>query len=375
MLRINMKKAAAAALVNMMVLTSVLPVYGADTETRTGDPDLYFEALQNEISEDIQLVTVRKGDYIVNSSCRARIEYDSITYVFNNNSTGNAVVDDILVSTGSEVKRGDPIATVNVSIDEKSVEELETEIESYEEMIENYSHTNNELLKRYQDLALNSATATDRKVAQLLYDRLSVSFQKELSSREDRLEAMKSELSSYHNIIAAQTIKSPATGRVGNIVRRSWGDSIGYYGYICSVYDTEHIRLRVTSGGTDLTFNQKVSIVQGNNSGKTVPGRVTTCLSSALSSNLVGSVNYIEVLGDTSGFGLDEEVTVRYEVQHVKNALLVSRDAVKSDDGGYYVFAYKDGRKYKQYVVSGGFNSSDHWIVKGVEEGDQIVLR
>ena len=374
MLRIDIRKALAISVASFTLLSSVCPVYGADGGTRYGDPDLYFEALENEVRENITLETVRKGDFVVNSSCRARVEYDNITYAFNTVSTGNAVVDEILVSTGQDVQRGDPIATVSVSIDSKTVEELEVSIKSYEEMIENYTYTNGALLKRYQELAENSASPTDRRVAQLLYDRLSVSYKDELSSREDRLESMKSELSNYNNIIETQYIKAPASGRVGNIVRRSWGDSIGYYGYICSIYDVQNVRLRVTSGGSDLSFNQRVSIVLNGNNSKTIPGRVTTCLSSALSSNLVGNVNYIEVLGDPSSIGLDDEMTVRYEAQRVKDALLVSRNAIRSDDGGYYVFVYRDGRQYKQYVVSGGFNSSDHWIVSGVEEGDQIVV-
>ena len=373
MLRINLKKAAAIAMVNIMVFASICPVHGAD-EIPTGDPDLYFEALQNEITETISFETVRRGDFIVNSSCRAAIEYDNVTYVFNTISTGNAVVDQILAASESDVKRGDPIATVRVSIDEKKVEELERSIRDYEEMTENYIYTNSELLKKYQSLAENSVSATDRRFAKLLYDRLSVNYQEELSSREDRLEAMKAELSSYTNIIEDQVIKAPASGRVGNIYRRGWGDTIGYYGYICTIYDVQHVRFRVTSGGSDLAFNQSVKLIPGSDNSKPVPGRVTTCLSSTLSSSLVGDANYIEVLGDPSIFRTEEEVTVRYETQHVNNVLLVSGKAVRSDSGGLFVFVLKNGNKLKQYLVTGGYNSIDYWVISGVEEGDQVVV-
>ncbi len=353
-------------------------VFAGDEEMASAydNEDLYFGALDEELVENVSTAQVRRGTFIVNSSCKATIDYENIDYCFNTINTGTVEFVKFLVSNGSDVTRGDPIAQVKVYAETEDIEELESQITTEEEMLESFIDTNNELLQRYAQLAADSASAADRRVAKLLYDRLNVSFNDELNRRNDRIEAQKAKLSTYMQLNEEQYITAPATGRVAGMNRYRNGDRLDYYSYMCAVYDTEHIRLRIYSGGEDLAFNQKVyAAINKAGANKNVEGRVTSLNSPMLSSGLIGTVNYVELTGDVSGFQVDEDVIVRYEAQHVDDAVLVPKTAVFTDSRGLYVFVYENGMQNKRYIVSGGNNADDYWAVSGVEEGETVITK
>ncbi|MCR5685350.1 MAG: efflux RND transporter periplasmic adaptor subunit [Lachnospiraceae bacterium] len=347
-----------------------------EADSRFDNEDLYFGALGEELVENVSTAVVRKGTFIVNSSCKATIDYENIDYVLNTIDTGTVEFVKFLVSNGSDVQRGDPIAQVKVYAQTENIEQLESQIASDEEMLESYIETNNELLLRYDNLSKTSAYEADRRVAKLLHDRLEVSFNEELNRRNDKIEANKAKLSTYKQLNEEQYITAPATGRVAGMNRYRAGDTLGRWAYMCAVYDTEHIHLRIYSGGEDLAFNQKVyAAINKAGDSRNVEGRVTSLISPSLSSNLIGTVNYVELTGDVSGFKVDEDVIVRYESQHVDGALLVPKSAVFTDSRGLYVFVYENGMQNKRYIVSGGNNAEDYWAVSGVEEGETVITK
>ena len=372
MLRIDIKKPVAVFLTLITVMLSTVPATGAD---RDNNNELYFGALENEVVENVQTGKVTKGDFIVNAACKASIQYENISYVFNDIEYGTVQYVDMLASVGSTVERGQPLVEVNVSIDSEAISQLESKIEVLEDSLDSYISTNTQLLKRYEELAANSASAADRRVAQLLYDRLSVNYNDELQRREDEIEAQKATLTSYRSVQETQYIMAPATGQISNISRLWRGQTLDRYAFICSIYDTEHVLLTVTNGGDDLSYNQIVYAVNPKTGGnELIPGRVTSCVSPVLSSNLVGKTKYIELLEDPSGLKINEDVSIRYESQHTKNALLVPKKAVESDLGGDFVYLYVDGHQFKKYFISGGSNAEYYWAVIGLEEGDTVVL-
>ncbi|MBO4416235.1 MAG: efflux RND transporter periplasmic adaptor subunit [Lachnospiraceae bacterium] len=372
MSRIDLKKPIALFLAAAMTMAQTIPAGGQSNYPE--NDELYFAALENEIVENVQTAQVRKGDFIVNASCKASIEYETISYVFNDISIGSVQFVEMLVSSGDTVNAGDPVAQVNVSVNSETVEQLEADIESLEEALDSYINTNAQLLARYENLAKNSGSEADRKVAQLLHDRLSVNYNDELQRREDDIEAKKATLSTYRNLQETQYIKASTSGKISNVQRLWRGQNLDYYGFICAIYDTKHVMLRVTNGGDDLSFDQRVYAVNPQEGNALIPGRVVSCISPVLSSNLVGNAKYIELLGDPSTLKINEEVGVRYESQHTKNALLVPKKAVESDRGGEFVYLYQDGHQFKKYFISGGSNAEYYWAVIGLNEGDTVVL-
>ena len=373
MLKIDLKKPVAVFLTLMTVMMQTVPVIGSDRYEDNNE--LYFQAFENEVVENVQTGRVTSGDFIVNAACKASIIYENVSYVFNDIDTGSVQYVNMLVSVGDTVERGQPLVELSVSVDNEAVSQLESQIEVLEESLDSYISTNAQLLKRYSDLAQYSASAADRRVASLLYDRLSVSYNEELQRREDDIEAKKATLTTYRSLQETQYIKAPASGKISNIARLWRGQNLDRYAYICSIYDTEHVILSVNNGGDDLSYNQTVYAVNPRTGGnQLIPGRVTSCISPVLSSNLVGKTKYIELLEDPSELKIEEDVSIRYESKHTKNALLVPKKAVESDLGGNFVYLYSDGHQFKKYFISGGSNAEYYWAVIGLNEGDTVVL-
>lgn len=373
MSRINLKKPLAVFLSLTLILSQIVPVHGADNPKNSDE--LYFAAYDNEVVENVQTGVVTKGEFIVKDVCRASIVYENVSYVFNEINSGNVIFQGMLVSDGDLVNTGDPIAEVSLSVNVETVDELEAYIGALEESLESYITTNSQLLNRYKTLAESSPSAADRRVAQLLYDRLYVNYNDELQEREDFIEAQKATLSTYKSLRETQYITAPMSGKVSNISRIWRGQTLDNWAYICSIYDTENVRLEVISGGENLSYNQAVQVVSVQKSQNVlIDGRVTSCSSPTLSSNLVGKTKYITFIGDPSNMKIGEDVSVRYESIHTQNAILVPKKAVETDNGGTYVNLYKDGHQFKQYFISGGVNADNYWAVMGLNEGDVVVL-
>jgi len=104
-------------------------------------------------------------------------------------------------------------------------------------------------------------------------------------------------------------------------------------------------------------------------------GRVTTCKSSVLSPNLIGSTDYIEILGDMSLFDYGSDVTVSFRSIDMKNVPIADKSAVYHDNKGDYVYVYSNGNSLKRYVKTGGNNATVVWIVSGLEAGDTLVIK
>jgi HlyD family secretion protein len=67
-------------------------------------------------------------------------------------------------------------------------------------------------------------------------------------------------------------------------------------------------------------------------------------------------------------------VDVRIRLQARPRALLVPRQAVRSDQGGRYVFVVKDRTAARRPIVVDGASATNYAVARGLEEGDLVVL-
>jgi HlyD family secretion protein len=67
-------------------------------------------------------------------------------------------------------------------------------------------------------------------------------------------------------------------------------------------------------------------------------------------------------------------VDVRIRLQARPRALLVPRQAVRSDQGGRYVFVMKDRTAARRPIVVDGASATSYAVARGLEEGDLVVL-
>lgn len=368
MLRIKHLRVPALALA-MILLVAATP------STAAQDDVLYLDAVNHIVQRNVTTAQVTLGTFVVNESCKAQITCTNVSYVSNNIGSGNVTFGTFYVKNGSRVERGDVIAEVNVTVEEVELDKLALQLEAEEANLEQYIDVNNGLLRDYERRIENAATAAERKTAQLLYDRLSVSFEEEKERRTSAIEALRTNYNNYSENTGKGYITAPMAGVVNGLNRFRSGDKLSNYTYMCTIYDTDSLHVSVSGGNDKLVYNMPVSIMQGSgDSIVSVEGVVTSNKNATLAPNLIGRNDYIEITGDVSVLNLGDDVTLRFKSVEMENALIVPRKAVKNDSGGDYVYCYEDGMSIKQYILTGGVNPENVWVVDGLSEGDLVVI-
>ena len=376
MSRIKLIRPAALLLTAILAFSVITPAAGADSGFRPDDEDLYFSALNEEIKEDVKTIEVTRGDFTVMSSCKGEIEYDRVSYVFNNLEEGSVRYVKMLVSSGDWVHKGDRLVQVSTTVETADLEALRTQIEVEEQNLEEFMAVNRELMDKYTRIIATSSSANERRMAELLYDRLVAGFEDEYKARTKSIEQKVSDLDKLENSDGTLYITAESEGEVREINRYRNGDTLRSWAYICTICDTRTFRIRVSGGVSGLYYNMPVMVTQAQSKGAaSIEGRVTTCKSSVLAPNLIGNTDYIEILGDMDTFEYGSDVTVSYRSVDMKDVLIVNKSAVYHDSKGDYVYVYTNGNSIKRYVQTGGNNASVVWIVNGLAEGDRVVIK
>lgn len=376
MLRIKHLRLPALLLASALVFGLLLPVGVRGEDFRPDNEDLYFAALEQTFTNAVETAEVYRGNFYVKGAVKAQVSYANVSYVSNQISKGEVTVVQYLVSNGSYVNSGDPLVQVRITADEVKVTDLEKRLKTAEENLESYIATTKGLLNGYLKDAEGAASSNDRYLAQLMYDRLKVTFDEEVASRESTIEDLLSQLDFYEDIEEFQYIRANASGYVGGLNRLRTGERINYYGYVCAIYDTSEIDFYVRGGSELLSYNMPVTIVAsvGQNTVE-IPGHVVSCRNAALPSNLVGSNDYIEADVNPSVIGITDEVTIRFNSASMENVLIVPKEAVYSDNKGSFVYFDIDGMSTKRYIITAGESNTEVWVLAGLSEGDRVVVK
>jgi len=273
------------------------------------------------------------------------------------------------------IKKGDPIAEINVVVDEIEKEEVELNLEAARKNLEDYIADTKILLNQYKSAA-KTGTERDRRLAELSYERLEKTFKEEVEKREDKIDGYTLRLDEIESLENTKYIKAPTDGVVGYMGRFRKGEVLNGWSFLCVINDPSKVRVVVEGGSDLLRYNMPVKIVQAgrNNRNIELTGRVLTMKSTAASVNLMARDDIIEIYGDTSQLRPGDEVSLKFDKVYVPDALTVTKSAIKTDKKGSYVNVFINGFSSKRYVVVGGADGIRSWIVSGVEEGDIIIL-
>lgn len=357
------------------LVLAITMMIAAVPSTAADDEELYRDAVNNIVTRNITTAQVISGTFIINGSCKAQLECENVSYIFNDIDSDNVKFVEFKVKNGTRVKRGDVIAQVSVEVEDLEYDKLAIQLATEEANYEQYIDVNKGLLRDYEYRIEHAATADERETAQLLYDRLTVSFEEEKKRRDSEIENLRNTVNGYYENNGTEYITAPIDGVVSGLNRFRSGDKLGFYTYIGAVYDTDSVRVRVY-GGSQLAFNMPVTIVQSSaGSSVSVEGRVTSNNNATLAPNLIGSTDNVEILGDPSVLDINGDISLRFQTVTMENAVMVPRKAVSSDTGGDYVFRYENGMSVKHYILAGGINPDYVWVVDGLNEGDEVVIK
>jgi hypothetical protein len=81
-----------------------------------------------------------------------------------------------------------------------------------------------------------------------------------------------------------------------------------------------------------------------------------------------------EIKGPGRGYGFRTKMEFTAKYQELKDVLLVSKEAVRKEDGKTYVYILEDGVVHKRFVTVGLSGKTHAWILDGLREGQAVIL-
>jgi RND family efflux transporter MFP subunit len=218
---------------------------------------------------------------------------------------------------------------------------------------------------------------------QLLYKqaRDSDASDTDLRLREIDMEREKMSLQSMESRLQKSQIYATISGTVTFVEKLNAGDFVNAYQTIVSIADTSRMQLTyVAADSKELQAVVAGMPVKLKYKGQDYTGNVVQSPSNVPlgADNAKAESNavtiYISMQDEPDGIHIGDSAELTIELQKRENAIVLPRSAVRSYMGRFYV-QVADGERRKEVDVEVGLMTpTEAEIVKGLEEGQQVIL-
>jgi RND family efflux transporter MFP subunit len=385
-----------------------------------GLPTTYLLARDKGTTESTLVSQVRRGDFHVTVTTSGELRAPKFVQVTLPPNAMQAQVFNLkiasLVPEGTIVKPGDIVAEVDRSPLATKHNDVSLTLQKAEAQYEQAMlDSTMKLGKAREDLKTMQLTLEEKRIAkeQAIYEAPSVRRQAEIdyekaqraldqakidykTQTEQAMAKMREVgadrdrqrnlLKSIMDVMAGMTITAPAPGMV--IYVKEWSGKKKTVGSNVSPWEPAVATLPDMSIMESLTYVNEIDVRKLR-----VGQPVKVTLDADPSKQLVGTVKQVANVGeqrpnadakvfevvvniekpDTSlrpGMTTGNEV----ETQSLKDVLFIPLDALVVEDGIPMVFKQAGGRVIKQEVATGAMNDDEVVIVKGLEEGETVLL-
>lgn len=298
--------------------------------------------------EELDYVEVTKGD--IQTFLKGTANFVSSTTETLSFKGSGGRLKSINVTVGQEVKAGELLAEL------EGTDDLDLQI--------NLQRLNVERANlQYKEARISGANATNRRMREIDLERETLM----LKSLESRYEQSR--------------LKSPFSGIVTFVETLNTGEMINPYQSIITVVDPSQIQLKYVAADTkDLIPVHAGMPVSLKYKGKDHKGKV---LQSPANAPLTGDETKAESNAVTIIIGMDEQpegvqighsAEVTIELQKRENVIVLPRSALRSYMGSNYVLVAEGERHIEVDVEVGLTTPTEVEIVKGLEEGQKVIL-
>jgi RND family efflux transporter MFP subunit len=275
-------------------------------------------------------------------------------------------------------------STLNLSKAREEMRNMELQLEE-KRLAKEQARYEAPTIRRQAEIDLERA---ERALAQAKLDYKTKTEQAQAKMREvgADLERQRNKLSVVQEVMQQFTIRAPASGMVTYI--KEWNGRKRTTGSQVSAWDPSVAML------PDLGEMESVTYVNEIDVRKVAVGqRATITLDSDPSKRLSGKVAAVANMGeqrpnsDAKVFEVKiavegADTTLRpgmttgneIETQRVEKALFVSLEALNSEGETPYVYRRSGGRVTRQQIETGAMNDDEVVVLRGLEEGDRVLL-
>lgn len=383
-------------------------------------PTTYLLARDKQVATSSLVAQVRRGDFKVNVTTSGELRAPKFVQVTLPQNAMQAQVFNLKISSlvpeGTLVKEGDLVAEVDRSPLATKQTEVSLTLQKAEAQYEQAMlDSTMKLGKAREDMRTMNLTMEEKKIAkdQAVYEAPSVKRQAEIDyekstraleqakvdykTQTEQAQAkmrevgadrdrQKNLLKSIQDVMAGMTITAPAPGMV--IYVKEWSGKKKVAGSSVSPWEPAVATLPDLSIMESLTYVNEIDVRKLR-----VGQKVKVSLDADPSKELVGIIKQVANVGEQrpNADAKVFEVVVNIEkpdtslrpgmttgnvveTQSLKDVLFIPLDALVVEDGIPVVFKQDGGRVIKQEVATGAMNDDEVVVLKGLEEGETVLL-
>ncbi len=298
------------------------------TEIESGLKEGDMIYLKEEVaSSSGNSVSTFRGDLVLTSRQRARVNYLEQTALYAERYQGSLTFRNFTVGTFEMVKKGDVIAYYEETVDEDYMAECLFSLELY---------------KLRKD-AYNTA----------YYENL---------------------IEEMNEGIGTRSVKAPYDGMIINMESVYNGSDVPGDGKICTFASVDSLLLSVDNSSNAFRYGQTVT-VEATISGKNVigTGRVITASKTGLGEGMQTNTAFIKLDEGYEYLYFGSSIYATSENVSIKDIVLVDVNAVKTSEGVPYVVSEENGLTKRISFVTGRKGSEYYWAADGIGTGITIT--
>ena len=319
-----------------------------------------------------ETTTAQLGVYEKTANFDGSLYYPVTTAVTYSGET--AMLVEWLVEDNAEVKKGDPLATIQIDYDTVQLKEMELNLER---MKTDYDWQLISMKDSLEALKSNWVAAekgsTAKKRAELEYQKAEKNLELYRMSATGSMDALSAQIAAFKERIQVTTIVAKTDGIVRGRAYIKNGEILPQNQTLMEIYDPSVVWMRVSDNTGELRYNMEVTIETGNNRKRTTLYGKVVSADNILPDSLRKGYAYVELLD------LPERVNwqntqIKAKTIEIDQVLMVDRKAVESADGSYFVYLVEDGVLHKRQIMRGGQVVAGCWVLQGLEEGQKVVI-
>lgn len=315
---------------------------------------------------------VYTGSFEVAYEADASVSYTKTEGLYWENSQDR--YDEILVSNGDMVKKGDVIATFEVtSVSEADILERTLAVEEAEsslsKTIQNYESAIAKKKESMKDLS-----GYDYQIAQVELNKLKSQYAQQVEEAEYQIANLQEALDELLERKENNQLLAPFDGRIAYVSREfQKGNKVDVGTPIVQIndLDSQVLAFRNSNYQGTVPYLSKVTLTDRTTK-EEYTGTVVSC------ANVTGNANDdVIVQLDTELPEGKENVYFKVDgyIMQKENVTLVASDAIKSEGNDNYVYVLNENNAtYKVYVTVGGSSDGVTWIIEGLTAGQTVVI-
>jgi len=330
------------------------------------------------VADSYKTATAIKGDFFVEVELNGKYYVPDKKAVRVAYDYGKMIFDEYLVKNRAYVNEGDVIANVRIEVSEADILEAKLHLQRMEERLaydkEEYAKDDHKAMQE----AYGVQDPVAKGVAITAYEEMKALHDQSIASRERSIADEKEVIAKMEAAKNMTTIVAPCSGYISELATYSAGNEIKNKSIMGLISEQESNMIVISDFAQGvLAYGQDVEVVMTTKKGEeTLTGTVIS-----------PSINGGEIAGSKTVIRLPktvEELPKKDDVKKIKvnvkycyqpDAIMIKYGSLQEDKGNFTATVLtEDGSIVKKNVIVLNSNEEYHWVLKGLEEGDVVVI-